>query len=496
MKRIRVRPLFVWIFLSGFAALFLLSDAGESGLLGFCAKIQVFPAFFRWGITLFLFAGMTLLAGRFYCSFLCPLGLFQEAVHGLGKHRLSGYHRGTSLRYGILAAVIISMATGTIGLLHLLDPFANFGRGITQILRPVLVAANNLLASFPLPGDMPRFLHVRPPAPLTPFVAMAAGIFLAALAAWSFFRGRPYCDGLCPVGTFLGLFSSHSFLRIRFDEGSCSNCGRCEAACPTACLSARKRRVDGDRCVLCLSCIEACPHGALRLGILPVGEGLQRRAFFRVAAGLGVAISLSAIRRSWTPSVLPGTAEGIEPPISPPGSRSHENFIRKCIACSACVKACPAGIIRPTLMAWGVSGLFQPVLDYDFGYCQYECKSCSTVCPTGAIEPLSLEAKQRVQIGRAQFHRDACIVVKNGTACGACAEHCPTQAAHMVPFQDGLTIPEVDASLCIGCGACHFACPASPKAMTVRGLSTHGSARPAKTPGEGPVLDPLEDFPF
>jgi ferredoxin len=87
-------------------------------------------------------------------------------------------------------------------------------------------------------------------------------------------------------------------------------------------------------------------------------------------------------------------------------------------------------------------------------------------------------------------------VVKNGTACGACAEHCPTHAAHMVPYGQGLALPEVDASLCIGCGACHFACPATPKAMVVNGLPVHGRARLASEPGEGPVLAPLEDFPF
>lgn len=496
MRKLRLRPLLVWAFLAGFLALFLIRDGESIPFLQFAAKVQVFPALLRWEITIFLFAGMTLLAGRFYCSLLCPLGLFQEAVHGLGKRRLAGYRRGTSLRYWILAATVGSMAAGSLGLLHLLDPFANFGRGVTQILRPVIVTANNLLASLPLPGDMARFLHALPPAPLTPLAAAAAGLFLAALTAWSAFRGRPYCDGLCPVGTFLGLFSSHSLLRIRFDEGSCSNCGRCEAACPTACLSAGERKVDGDRCVLCLSCVEACPGGALRLGILPAREGFQRRTFLRVAAGFGTALGLASIRRYRKPSPISGTAEAAGPPISPPGSQSHENFSRKCIACSACVKACPARIIRPSLLAWGASGLFQPILDYDSGYCQYECKSCTTVCPTGAIEPLSLKAKQRVQIGRAQFHRDACIVVKNGTACGACAEHCPTQAAHMVPYLDGLTIPKVDPSVCIGCGACHFACPATPKAMTVRGLPTHGTAKAVTAPGEGPVMDPLEEFPF
>ena len=46
-----------------------------------------------------------------------------------------------------------------------------------------------------------------------------------------------------------------------------------------------------------------------------------------------------------------------------------------------------------------------------------------------------------------------------GTACGSCSEHCPTQAVKMIPYVDGLTIPEIDNTICIGCGACEHACP-------------------------------------
>lgn len=126
------------------------------------------------------------------------------------------------------------------------------------------------------------------------------------------------------------------------------------------------------------------------------------------------------------------------------------------------MKACPVGIIRPSFSAWGPWGIFQPHLDYEHGYCQYECTACTASCPTGAIEPLSREDKKRVQNGLSHFHQGNCIVVKKGTSCGAC----------------------------------QFACPVKPKAMTVYGLVSHGRAKLATELEEGPILAPLEEFPF
>lgn len=494
MKKPRFRTLLVWGLLLLFAAGFILRGNAWQAPWVFAARVQVLPALLRWGTTILLFAGMALLAGRFYCSLLCPLGLFQEAVHGLGGRRLPGFRRGSPLRYVVLAAVIVSMAAGSLALFNLLDPFAVFGRGATQILKPLLVSANNLLAS--IPGEPGRLLHHLPAAPVTGTAFFLTALFFCALGTWAIFRGRPFCDALCPVGTFLGLFSSSPLLSVRFDPDACIGCRLCDRACPAGCLSSRDLRVEHDRCVLCLSCLEACKTGALRLGTLRGNQALQRRGLIRTAFGAAAALALSGIRSRWNFTSFSGASVSDPAPVSPPGSGSHDNFTRRCIACSSCVNACPAGIIRPALSAWGTAGVFQPRLDYRYGYCQYGCTACTGACPTGAIEPLALQVKQLTQIGRARFEPAACIVVKNGTACGACAEHCPTQAAHMVPYGEGLSIPRVDPSLCIGCGACQYACPALPKAMTVSGLRYHGTARRPLGGEEGPVVDPLEEFPF
>jgi formate hydrogenlyase subunit 6/NADH:ubiquinone oxidoreductase subunit I len=134
-------------------------------------------------------------------------------------------------------------------------------------------------------------------------------------------------------------------------------------------------------------------------------------------------------------------------------------------------------------------------MDYATGYCSYECNRCGQVCPTGAIRPLDLPVKQTTQMGVARFVRDNCIVYTDRTACGACDEYCPTKAVHMVPYRDGLTIPEVRENLCVGCGACENACPARPhRAIYVDGHPVHKLA-------VRPIAKPLEreergEFPF
>ena len=81
-------------------------------------------------------------------------------------------------------------------------------------------------------------------------------------------------------------------------------------------------------------------------------------------------------------------------------------------------------------------------------------------------------------MGKVVFIEENCIVHLDGTSCGACSEHCPTQALSMVPYKNGLTIPHVDTSICVGCGGCEYVCPARPyRAVYVEGNEVHQQAK-------------------
>jgi Ni,Fe-hydrogenase III small subunit/ferredoxin len=73
------------------------------------------------------------------------------------------------------------------------------------------------------------------------------------------------------------------------DPGACTRCGRCEAICPSAAITAEPLRIDLGRCVFCGDCREACDRGAIeftndhRLAAtdaerLRIGEGLTAEA--------------------------------------------------------------------------------------------------------------------------------------------------------------------------------------------------------------------------
>lgn len=137
-------------------------------------------------------------------------------------------------------------------------------------------------------------------------------------------------------------------------------------------------------------------------------------------------------------------------------------------------------------------------MDFFRAFCQIGCTRCSEVCPSGALRPVSLEDKKRLQLGQAVFTKSLCIIVTGKTRCGACAEHCPTGALRMTPPEDGgMDLPRIDQSLCIGCGACQYACPVRPRqAVEVFALAVHARARAPEGKSGQNDIDAGGEFPF
>jgi ferredoxin len=180
----------------------------------------------------------------------------------------------------------------------------------------------------------------------------------------------------------------------------------------------------------------------------------------------------------------------------PPGARQRDRFLSRCTACQLCVSACPSHVLESSFLEYAaVSGFMKPRLNFNKSFCNINCTVCTGVCPDGALLPLTVAQKQTTRLGLAVFDHRECIIYRDGTACGACAEHCPTAALQIKPtglFRDPL--PVVDGQYCIGCGACQYACPALPKkAITVSGLKTHETARVLK---QEKVRAADGDFPF
>jgi ferredoxin len=451
---------------------------------------------------------LTFLSGRIYCSFLCPLGVLQDVFSRSGgkikkRFKRFGFRKPhTKLRYSLLFITLIVTFLWGIYFLTILDPYSIFGRFTTYFGKPVVLVVNNLLSG--ILGKFDIYTLVNTPVPKFPVIVYAIpSAFLILIGIMSLVRGRLYCNSICPLGTFLGLISKISLLRIRFDHIKCTRCGRCSLNCKSSCIDFLNRDVDISRCVSCFNCLKSCPDKALSYGIVKFRKKEQEPDNNRrkVIAGsvllfLGLSNSSSAQNgKAPKPTKASTVKENRKYPVCPPGSAGIENFTKKCSACSLCISLCPNNVLIPSVKEYGISGIMQPRLDYHKSFCTYECIKCLEICPTGALLPLAIDAKKLTQLGKAVFIKDNCIVKTEKTACGACSESCPTKAVHMIPFEGKLVIPETKDDICIGCGHCEYACPTTPyKAIFVDGNYEHKAAKkPDNVKSE--ITKPVE-FPF
>jgi polyferredoxin len=462
--------------------------------LGWTAKVQFLPALLALNVAVVVaLLALTLVFGRIYCSVVCPLGILQDLVASI-RRKKNPYHFSKEhrwLRYGVLVVFAASFVAGLNSIVALLAPYSSYGRMAQNLLQPIWLWVNNLLASIAEHYGSYAFYHVDVWLRSLPTFLVALGSF-AVIAILSLRGGRTYCNAICPVGTLLSFFARFSWLKVRFDKDKCRKCGKCERNCKAACIDFKNMSVDYSRCVACGNCLEQCSFDSLHYSrptshAKPSAEAAKptehetdtgRRSFLLGGAMATTAVLLAQEKKT-VDSVLATIEDKVEPkrltPLTPPGSGSAKNMQQRCTACQLCVSKCPNDVLRPST---DLQTLMQPTMSYERGYCRPECNRCSEVCPTGAIRPISLDVKSSTQIGHAVWVGKNCLPVTEGVECGNCARHCPVGAITMVPLDpnDDLShsIPAVDETRCIGCGACEHLCPTRPfSAIYVEGHEVH-----------------------
>lgn len=434
-----------------------------------------------WASGFFLVIIVTLACGRVYCSFICPLGILQDIFIRLSTRiteRVNTYKRPLyAVSFSLLIITILPLFFRNIFFLNLFDPFGLSGK---------------IFAG-------PRG---------------AIGLSLAILSFFivlSILKNRWYCDVICPVGIFLGLISRVSVFRLRINGSLCKLCGTCETVCKSNCIDHQNHRIDFDRCVGCMNCLGSCPEKAVKYRLGRKKEfiaaaidgidrdtgpgtllqdrqhgierersneqktGLTRRIFLKTAAGSALTLAGFAY--------LPALASGAPVdtgscPVMPPGALSLSHFTEKCTACHLCISNCPTRVLQTSFFEYGFSGLFQPKMDFNIGFCRYDCSRCTEICPSGALQHITPGEKQRIQIGLAVFQKNQCLVVAEHKNCAKCAEHCPTKAIELLPYLGNLFLPYVNSGFCNGCGACEHFCPVRPdRAIYVESNIYHTTTR-------------------
>ncbi len=184
--------------------------------------------------------------GRWICGFLCPFGLVQELLHKIPTPKLkkSRFTRAlTYLKYVILVFFVI--------LIPLAYAFRNFPLpGFCKYICPAgtLEGALGLLSN----AANQSYLGMLGPLFTWKFLLMVS--FLVA----AIFIFRFFCRFLCPLGAIYGLFNRISFVGVKVDRKSCTECGLCVGKCKMD-----VRRVGDTECIYCGECISVCPTQAI-----------------------------------------------------------------------------------------------------------------------------------------------------------------------------------------------------------------------------------------
>lgn len=442
----------------------------SSGLAGRAIPIRFAPSL--------SLVAITLLLGRVWCGWLCPLGTMLDLVGGpVGRYpsprRL---HRLCFLiLFALVGAALLANQT-----LLILDPLTLLTRALDAIT--MLGRWGVMTARAVSHGNA---LTVAP-APYLP--ALLTLLFWGAVLALSRISRRFWCRVLCPLGALLGLVARVGWLRRRVGEG-CSACGQCARECPVGAPSAaRGYDSDPSHCIVCLSCQTRCPQGAVTF------RGTWSRGKWRekacdpsrrlVLVSLGGGALGGWLLRSWSGARRPNPEV-----IRPPGAQEAE-LLRRCIRCGECVKVCPSAGLQPIALESGWEGLWTPALVPRLGWCSYECCRCGQVCPTGAIPRLTLEEKRRTVMGTARIDPQRCLSWGHLRVCTVCHDTCPLPPAERAILLEKAEVvddlgqkwevqrPRVVEELCIGCGICEYNCPvAGQAAIRVHAFARAGDRR-------------------
>lgn len=193
--------------------------------------------------------GLTLVAGRAFCGWMCPLGTLQDYLASLAR-RISGEKRHIRGKPG--------KARFPVRLPPAVDRPLRYTKYL--LLGGILIAS-----LFTIHPPLFEFCPARAAfsLKLSPLLWGVLGVFVGG----SLLVERVWCKYLCPFAAVLAPLNKISPLKVVTDHNRCNQCGRCDIECSMG-LEDVPDNLDHPECVRCLECLETCARdGALSLAI-------------------------------------------------------------------------------------------------------------------------------------------------------------------------------------------------------------------------------------
>lgn len=218
---------------------------------------------------------LSVMFGKSFCSWLCPVGFINEILGDIGE-RIFGRRMFLpkwadwplrSLKYLILlyfvGSIFVSMSTAAVKMF--LDTPYNF---VSDVKMYYFFA------------EITRFALI--------VVAVLFGLSIVIRNFW--------CRFLCPYGALLGIASLLSLSKIKRNAVNCIDCGKCAKACPSNIKVDEVLTVVSDECHTCLQCVDVCPiDDTLNVKLSGTDQTISKRkiavgivGLFLLVTGLGM----------------------------------------------------------------------------------------------------------------------------------------------------------------------------------------------------------------
>ncbi len=216
-----------------------------------------------------LLVAATLVLGRFFCGWVCPLGTTLDLARPLVPGRRAWRAPSKNLKYYLLAA-LLGACLLSVNLAGILDPLSIAVRSLTLVVYPLFstVISGGLGAligwDIPLVAPAADSLYQALKATLLPFqqgyffLAGLSLVIFVGIVALEAVRPRFWCRYLCPLGALLALIGGVSFLK-RKPTALCRGCEKCREVCDTDAFSEDGAFQKGE-CILTLDCVSGCPE--------------------------------------------------------------------------------------------------------------------------------------------------------------------------------------------------------------------------------------------
>jgi ferredoxin-type protein NapH len=193
--------------------------------------------------------GVGLLVGRFFCGWVCPMGLLFDMLYKIRvpKIRIPAFFGWFKYAFLVLSVFVVAYVFGENYEFTKLF-FCNFcPTAALDVVIPEMIMNQD-------------------------FYMNSARIFrfsiLAIVIVMAIVNHRSFCKVMCPIGAMIAVTNKFSLFSINLDKHKCIECGKCNDACPMdgAIMETKETSKGVNRnleCIDCLNCEQSCPVKAI-----------------------------------------------------------------------------------------------------------------------------------------------------------------------------------------------------------------------------------------